>query len=114
MPEAAAGSAKATERQEDYSLYIVRCRDRSLYTGIARDVQSRIAQHESGVRGAKYLNGRSPLTLVFEQRVGTRSRAQQLEFKVKRLSRAKKLALVAGRLTLEKLGAAQISGSSRG
>lgn len=99
---------------ENYSLYILHCADDSLYTGIARDVQSRIGEHESGGRGAKYLRGRSPFKLVFEQLVGTRSDAQSLEHQIKKLSKAKKLALIAGQLTLGHLSAHHASGSSLG
>ncbi len=98
--------------REDYSLYILRCADDSLYTGISCDVRSRVAEHESGVRGAKYLKGRMPLMLVFQVLVGTRSRAQSLEAQVKKLSRLKKQALIAGRLTLEQVSAGQTPGSS--
>lgn len=100
--------------REDYSLYILRCADDSLYTGIARDVQSRIGEHKDGCKGAKYLRGRSPFTLVFEQLVGARSVAQSLEFQIKKLSKTKKLALIAGRLSLEHLNANQTSGSALG
>lgn len=100
--------------RDNYSLYILRCADDSLYTGIARDVAGRVAKHERGAYGAKYLRGRSPLELVFEASVGTRSKAQRLEYRVKRLKRAQKQALVAGGLTLEELERDQTSGSGRG
>ncbi len=98
----------------NYSLYILRCADDSLYTGIARDVESRVATHERGAQGAKYTRGRGPLELVFEAPVGTRSRAQKLESKVKKLKRAQKQALVAGCLTLSEIERDQTSGSGRG
>ena len=69
-----------------YSLYLVRCRDGSLYTGIATDVARRIAEHEGAKTGAKYLRGKGPLTLIFEQVVGNRALAQRVESRVKRLS----------------------------
>ena len=97
-----------------YSLYIVRCADGSLYTGIARNVAERIAAHEHGTRGAKYLRGRTPLKLVFQQVVGSRSVAQRLEHRVKQLTRADKLDLVSGALALDDVAGAQISGSSAG
>ena len=98
-------------KRDDYRLYILRCADGSLYTGIACDVQRRINAHEQGIKGAKYLRGRLPATLVFERRIGTRSAAQRIEHRVKKLSRAKKLDLVAGRLTLNSLRDRQTSGS---
>lgn len=74
----------------EWSVYIVRCNRDSLYTGIATDVRRRIAEHESGSIGAKYLRGRGPLQLVMEHQVGDRSLASKVEYKIKRLSRADK------------------------
>ena len=89
----------------EYSLYIVRCGDGSLYTGIAVDVDRRLREHASGNRGARYLRGRGPLQLEFTERLGDRATAQQYEHRVKRLQREHKEALIAGRLSLEELGA---------
>lgn len=82
-----------------YSLYILRCGDGSLYTGIALDVARRLEEHRKGVRGAKYLRGRAPVELVFEQPAGDRAAAQRLEYRVKSLSRAEKEALIGGDLS---------------
>ena len=73
-----------------YSVYLVRCRDGSLYTGIATDVSRRIAEHKEGARGAKYLRGKGPLTLIYQQEIGNRSLASKIESRVKRLSSAEK------------------------
>jgi putative endonuclease len=79
----------------DWSLYLVRCRDGSLYTGIATDVERRLAEHrQSHGPGSKYLRGRGPLELVFHKEIGNRSLALRLENKVKKLPRAKKEDLV--------------------
>jgi putative endonuclease len=86
--------------RDDYKLYILRCSDETLYTGIACDVPSRLEEHRSGTRGAKYLCGRSPFTLVFECAVGDRSTAQRIEYFVKKLARQHKLDLIAGRREL--------------
>ena len=86
-----------------YNLYILRCGDGSLYTGIAIDVAKRLREHENGKRGAKYLRGRGPLCLVFEQSLGDRSAATRAERRVKRLDRAQKEALVSGDLSLASL-----------
>lgn len=80
-----------------YTLYILRCADGSLYTGIASDVDARLAEHRVGRRGAKYLRGRAPFELVYTVPAGNRSRAQSLEHRVKKLSRDDKLALIEGR-----------------
>jgi putative endonuclease len=68
-----------------YSLYILRCGDGSLYTGIALDVARRLEEH--------------PVELVFEQPAGDRAAAQRLEHRVKSLSRAEKEALIGGDLS---------------
>lgn len=100
--------------QATYSLYIVRCRDDSYYTGIATDVGRRLREHEQGRRGAKYLSGRGPLRLVFTVAVGDRSSASQLEYQVKKLTRAKKQLLIDGKLSLSDIRRDQdsLSGSS--
>ncbi len=90
-------------RTGEYSLYIVRCADGTLYTGIATDVERRIREHESGTRGAKYLRGRGPLNLEFCKHLGDRARAQQFEYRVKQLERDKKEALIAGYRSLAEL-----------
>ncbi len=75
-----------------YFLYIVRCRDGTLYTGIARDVAARLKAHNEG-RGAKYTRGRGPVRLLYSERCGTRAAAQRREWAVKGLSRDEKLVL---------------------
>lgn len=73
-----------------YSVYLVRCRDGSLYTGIAIDVSRRIAAHEQGTTGAKYLRGKGPLELVFQRPIGDRGLAQRVEHRIKRMPRTEK------------------------
>jgi predicted GIY-YIG superfamily endonuclease len=65
-------------------LYILRCGDGSLYTGIAVDVQARLAKHRSG-KGAKYTRGRGPLELVYTEVCGSHSDALKRELAVKAL-----------------------------
>ena len=71
-----------------WSVYLLRCADGSLYTGIATDVLRRLAEHADGEKGAKYLRGRGPLELVFHQEIGDRSLATKIEHRVKRLPKA--------------------------
>ena len=86
---------KHTPPRQRWSIYLVRCRDGSLYTGIATDVPRRFAEHQrQGGRGAKYLSGRGPLRLVFQQPIGDRSRALTVEHCIKQLPKAKKERLV--------------------
>ena len=86
-----------------YSLYIVRCADGSLYTGIAADVEKRLSEHASSARGSKYLRGRGPLRLEFAEEVGDRARASVLEYRVKQLGKARKEALIRGQASLDDL-----------
>ncbi len=86
-----------------YSVYIVRCADNSYYTGIAADVERRIAEHQGSARGAKYLKGRGPLTLVFSEVIGDRAAASRVEYRIKKLSRPEKEDLVNGRARLSAL-----------
>ena len=96
--------------QADFSLYIVRCSGGTLYTGIATDVQKRLEEHRAGRRGARYLRGRGPIELVFAEVAGDRVRASQLEYRVKRLRRSEKLALIDGRRDLADLLRDQVLG----
>lgn len=77
-------------------VYILRCRGGSLYTGAAKDVARRLAEHRAG-SASKYTRSRLPVSLAWSCRVRTWRRALQLERLIKRLARAEKLALVATR-----------------
>jgi putative endonuclease len=74
-------------------VYIVRCRDGSLYTGWARDPQARLYLHNSG-RGAKYTRGRGPVRLVYSEACATLADALRREYEVKQWPRAKKQELI--------------------
>ena len=76
-----------------WKLYILRCGDGSLYTGITTDVQKRLETHRSG-KGAKYTRGRSPLELVYRECCGSHSDALKREAAVKKLSRQQKEVLI--------------------
>lgn len=72
-------------------VYVIRCSDNTLYTGIARDVEKRLLQHGRATgAGAKYLRGRGPLQVVFSRQVAGRSVALRVECAIKRLSRSRK------------------------
>jgi putative endonuclease len=75
-------------------VYIARCADASLYTGIARDVAARIAQHDAG-KGARYTRGRGPLTVCAVRRCTSKGDALRLELAIKALTRDEKEHLVA-------------------
>jgi putative endonuclease len=76
---------------ESWAVYIVRCADGSLYTGIAKDVARRVEEHNSNnLLAANYTRARRPVTLVYQETVATRSAAGKREYEVKQMSRAKK------------------------
>lgn len=77
-----------------WSLYILRCGDGTLYTGIAVDVDKRFAAHAAG-KGAKYTRGRGPLTIVYRESCGSHSDALRRELEIKALPREQKQALIA-------------------
>ena len=76
-----------------WKLYILRCGDGSLYTGISTDVQRRLAEHRSG-KGAKYTRSRGPLELVYQEECPDKSAALKRELEIKALSRTEKLKLI--------------------
>ena len=80
---------------EDWEVYLLRCADGTLYTGIARDVQRRLRQHNGELAGgARYTRGRRPVELLWVEACGNRSEARIREAEIRRLSRAGKLALI--------------------
>lgn len=81
----------------DWYLYIIRCGDNSLYTGVTTDVDRRFREHSGSTKGAKYTRNRGPLTLVLSEKVGTtRGAALRAELKVQKLGKRRKEELVAG------------------
>jgi putative endonuclease len=77
-------------------VYLARCADGTIYTGIARDVAARMAAHDAG-RGARYTRGRGPLALCAVRRCASQGEALRLELAVKRLPRAGKVKLLSRR-----------------
>ena len=80
--------------EKNWFVYILRCGDGTLYTGITDDVQARFQAHASG-KGAKYTRGRGPLELVYQQQLDSHSSAAKLEWQIKQMPKAKKLELCA-------------------
>ena len=70
-----------------YYVYIVRCSDNSLYTGITTDINRRIHEHNETKKGAKYTKSRRPVSLVYSALIGDRSSAQKEEYRIKKLSK---------------------------
>lgn len=76
-------------------VYILRCGDGTLYTGVTDDVPRRLAVHRAG-KGAKYTRGRGPLELVYQEQVPDKSAALRREYQIKRMRRAEKEKLIQG------------------
>lgn len=77
-----------------WHIYIVRCKDGTLYTGIAKDLAKRIAEHNSDKDGAKYTRSRRPVQLLYSEHAESRSAAAKREYQLKRMPLAKKNALI--------------------
>jgi putative endonuclease len=77
-----------------YHLYILKCADDSLYTGITTDVERRVEEHNAGKAGAKYTRARRPVEVVYSKKFRDRSGASVAEAALKKLTREEKLALV--------------------
>lgn len=75
-------------------VYMLRCGDGTLYTGVTDNVERRLAAHRSG-RGAKYTRGRGPLELVYQEQVPDKSAALRREYQIKRLPKQEKEGLIA-------------------
>lgn len=92
--------AIASSRGAAWWVYILRCADGSLYTGITTDVARRVAEHNTGgAAAARYTRGRTPVRLAYVKAASSRAEAARLEAEIKRLRRARKLALCTGAMT---------------
>jgi putative endonuclease len=83
-----------TDSNMGWSVYMIRCDDGSLYTGISTNVERRFREHRDQPRGAKFFNGRQPLEVVWREDGHTRSSAARCEAAIKKLSRERKLLLI--------------------
>ncbi|HEY4513561.1 MAG TPA: GIY-YIG nuclease family protein [Candidatus Paceibacterota bacterium] len=77
-----------------YYLYILKCADKTLYTGITTDLKRRVIEHNSGKLGAKYTSSRRPVKMVYSKKFKDRSVASKEEARIKKLKRSKKLELI--------------------
>ena len=81
----------------EWFVYIIRCSNNSLYTGITTNIERRFQEHQGrNGKGAKALKGKGPLKLVWQLPILDRSQASKLEYNIKQLSKADKERLVAG------------------
>ncbi|HLR72174.1 MAG TPA: GIY-YIG nuclease family protein [Pseudogracilibacillus sp.] len=74
-------------------VYILKCKDETLYTGYTTNIKKRLKMHEKG-KGAKYTRGRGPFKVVYTEKLGSKSAALQREFEIKKLCRKDKLRLI--------------------
>ncbi|MDO4719153.1 MAG: GIY-YIG nuclease family protein [Peptostreptococcaceae bacterium] len=79
--------------EKKFFVYILRCRDDSLYTGYTQDIEKRLRRHEAGL-ASKYTRVRLPLRLVHLEEWESKSLALKREYAIKQLSKAKKEALI--------------------
>lgn len=81
--------------QQKWYVYVIRCNDHSLYTGITNNVSQRFNDHcAQNAKSAKYLRGRGPLSLVYSEMIGTKSKALKVELAFKRLNADQKKQLI--------------------
>ncbi len=74
-----------------WHMYVVRCDDGTLYTGVTTDITRRVNEHNASPRGAKYTKSRRPVTLVYSKAYSNKSLAMKAEYRFKQLTRAEKI-----------------------
>lgn len=77
-----------------YYVYILTCKDNTLYTGITTDLEKRLQEHNNSEKGAKYTRARRPVSLSYSERAKDRSEASKREYAIKKLTRTQKLELI--------------------
>ena len=77
-----------------YFVYILQCSDNTLYTGIAKDLDKRVDEHNNSDKGAKYTKVRRPVSLLYFEKSENRSTASKREYEIKKLSRLQKMELI--------------------
>ena len=87
-----------------YTVYILECADKTLYTGCTNNLAKRIREHNSGQAGAKYTRGRRPVKLVYQQKLKTLAAGRAREAEIKRMTRAEKLKLFPSERTVAPWG----------
>lgn len=94
--ECGCAEGRCSSLERSWQLYLLRCGDGTLYTGIALDAQKRLLAHQKG-KGAKYTRGRGPLKLVYTETCTNHSDALKRELEVKAMTREQKEALIGTR-----------------
>jgi len=84
----------------EWFVYMLRCADNSLYTGVTTNIERRLKEHNEDKAGAKYTRAKRPVFLVYEEPAESRSAACQREYQLKQLKKSDKESLVKGELTI--------------
>lgn len=82
---------------DEHIVYILRCKDSTLYTGYTNDLEHRLEMHRNG-KGAKYTRGRGPFQVMFVERYSTKEEAMKREYQIKQLTRKGKYQLIRDKL----------------
>ncbi len=85
---------KRQKTEHFWFVYLLRCRDRSLYTGITKNIPQRLHDHNHTYKGAKYTRGRRPVSLVYSEEQSSRAAAARREYQIKNFSRKQKEQLI--------------------
>jgi len=85
-------SALAALKKQPWFVYIISCKDKTLYTGITNNIKKRLSNHTNG-KGAKYTKNRGPFTLMYSEKCSDRIIASQREYQIKKMTRVQKLTL---------------------
>ena len=75
-------------------LYVVKCSDSTLYTGVTTNLDRRLTEHNTSLKGAKYTRKRRPVVLVYSKHYANRSQAQKAEYQFKQLNRKEKVKVI--------------------
>jgi putative endonuclease len=87
-----------------WSVYLIKTACGKIYTGISTDIERRFQEHQSGGRlAAKFLRGKGPLSLVYSAKIGDRSQASRLEYRIKQLPAVEKAKIISGELLIAEL-----------
>ncbi len=98
------GLEQNAHKMKTWFLYLIRCKNNSLYTGITTDVMRRFKEHQGNDRkGSKYLRGKAPLKLVLKKKIGNKSLTSKVEAKVKKLPKDKKEMFVKGKIRIKEI-----------
>jgi putative endonuclease len=82
------------KKNKKWVVYILECKDKTLYAGITNNLEKRLEQHNTGSEGAKYTRARRPVKCVYQEEQQNRSEATKREMEIKKLSRLEKLKLI--------------------